>query len=115
MVSNGDYGYAYTNSNRAVIIPRRCFNNGDEISFRSFMQATIVFHWEKERAAKAAAEAGSADAAATAKVERDALEPDLNLKMADTSKASGFDTQWSKVALKNVQPSQVGPQNAWYG
>lgn len=115
VVANGDYGYAYTSSNRAVIIPRHSFNNGDEVSFRAFMQAAIVFHWEKELATKAAAEARSADAAAGAKAERQALEPDLNLEMADTSKASSFDTQWSKVALKNVKPSEVGAENAWLG
>ena len=98
-----------------MIIPRRCFKDGDEVPFRAFMKAAIVYHWEKERAARAARDAATAEATAKARAERQVLEPELNLKIAEQSQGSSSDTQWSRIALKNVQPSEVGSDNAWYG
>ena len=115
VVANGDYGYIYTGADRPTIIPRRCFSDGDEVPFRAFMKAAIIYHWQKETAAKAAAEAAAKEAVAAATAKRPAVEPSLNLTLAPPETENGSDTQWSSVALHNVKPTEVGAETAWLG
>jgi hypothetical protein len=54
IVANGDYGYIYTGPDDALIIPQRCFEQHSY--FLAFMKTAIFHHWEREVAAKTAAE-----------------------------------------------------------
>ncbi len=58
VVANNDYGYIYTSPNQPIIIPKHCFTDADY--FHLFMKTAVIAHWNKERAAAAAAAVGGA-------------------------------------------------------
>src|SRR5262249_25680264 len=115
VVANGDYGYIYSGADRATIIPRRCFHDGDEVPFRAFMKAAIIYHWEREHVAKATAEQAAAEAAALAKAQRETGEPSPIVALSKPDSEPGeSDTQWSRAALKNIDPSGAAVEATWY-
>jgi hypothetical protein len=67
VVANGDYCYAFTDTARAIIVPRHSFS--DEHAFRAFVKVAVTYHWHKESVIAQAAHA-VAEAAAKAAVER---------------------------------------------
>ncbi len=61
VVANGDYGYVFTEPDRAIIIPRHSFS--DDHTFRAFVKVAVIYHWHKESAAVQAAKAAAEKAA----------------------------------------------------
>jgi YcxB-like protein len=45
---NNSYGYIYTSPDRAIIVPQRCFTDGN--AFALFMKVAVIYHWNVQRA-----------------------------------------------------------------
>ena len=114
VVANGDYGYIYTGTDHAIIIPRRCFSHVDEAGFRAFMKAAIIYHWQTESVTRTAGEEAAKRSVASAKAQGE-LEPSPALNFSQAATVSqGHDTEWSPVALKNTNPSEAVTEASWY-
>ena len=46
VLANADYGYIYSGTDQALIIPQRCFQENGY--FRAFIKSAVFHHWEKE-------------------------------------------------------------------
>ena len=48
VIVNNSYGYIYTSTDRAIIVPQRCFADGN--AFALFMKVAVIYHWNVQRA-----------------------------------------------------------------
>ena len=48
VIVNNSYGYIYTSPDRAIIVPQRCFTDGN--AFALFMKVAVIYHWNVQRA-----------------------------------------------------------------
>lgn len=47
---HNSYGYIYTGPDHAIIVPERCFSDGN--AFALFMKVAVIYHWNAQREAK---------------------------------------------------------------
>ena len=46
VLANGDYGYLYTSPEDVLVLPARCFPDGN--AFRTFVKLAVIYHWNCE-------------------------------------------------------------------